>query len=123
MTFENYQLGTSRMLKYGQILTKERKKIRARALQLEHDSLKTQDEGLKEVSKLAIKADKGYFCRRSLKFPDRGYDFDESVAPRCRKRKKKRGSLRLVDKVDIVHQVLVEHEMVAEVAKEYRVSQ
>ena len=45
------------------------------------------------------------------------------MAPRCRKKARKRGTLSLGDKVDIVHQVLVEHEMVADVAKEYRVSQ
>ena len=35
MTFENYQLSKARMLKYGKLLTKERKKIRDRALDME----------------------------------------------------------------------------------------
>ena len=37
MTFENYRLGEKRMLKYGQILTKVRRKIREQALELDKE--------------------------------------------------------------------------------------
>ena len=51
------------------------------------------------------------------------YRFAEDVCPQKRKKKAKRGSLSVEDKVNIVHQVLVQNEMYADVAKEHRVSQ
>ena len=65
------------MLKYGQIISKERKKIRDRALKLDMDHNLDQEPALNDISKLAIKADKGYFCRRALKGPDQTFDFEE----------------------------------------------
>ena len=74
------------------------------------------------MSKLAIKADKGYFCRKYLQDKSKLDDFAEEVPHRMRKRSKRRPKILLEEKVEIVHQVLVEHEMVADVAKEHRVS-
>ena len=49
-------------------------------------------------------------------------DFRDPVPPGQRKRSRKQGPLSVSSRTSIVHQVLVEHEMQAEVAKEWRVS-
>ena len=38
-----------------------------------------------------------------------------------RKKSKKRGPLSVADKINIVHRVLIEHELYKDVAKEFRV--
>ena len=51
------------------------------------------------------------------------YDYSEPVAIRSRKMSKKRGPLRLFEKIQMVHQVLVQMEYQRDVAKEHRVSE
>lgn len=122
MTIANFSISEARLIKLGEVVSKERKKLRSKAMDFEQDLLNNQDEDLRELSKLAKKVDKGYFPRRALKRGHEAYDFEEDTASRTRRRSKKRTLFDVDDKVDIVHRVLVEHELVTDVAKEYRVS-
>ena len=49
-------------------------------------------------------------------------DFNEMAPPAKRKRKQRSTYISVSDKIKIVHQVLVEHEMQHEVAQEFRIS-
>ena len=48
-------------------------------------------------------------------------DFEVDTPCRLRKKGKRRAKISLGDKVEIVHQVLVEHQKMADVAKEFRI--
>ncbi len=49
-------------------------------------------------------------------------DFNDMVPPARRKRKQRSTCISTSDKIKIVHQVLVEHELQHEVAREFRIS-
>ena len=74
-----------------------------------------------EIGKFGIKIHKGYFKRYEVKA--KLGDFDEDIPVPCRKRKQRRFQLTVVDRLDIVHQVLVQCKMVVAVAKQYRITQ
>lgn len=122
MTFENYRLSERQLLKHGEHVTKERRKIRERALEFDKVDAEKVADDLQVVSKLAKKADKGYFSRRSLRDEVLQDDFEEPVPPKLRRRGRRRPAMTLDEKVEIVHQVFVEHQKVAEVARAYGVS-
>lgn len=48
-------------------------------------------------------------------------DFKEPIPIDMRKKSNKRGPLTVADKINIVHKVLIEHELYKDVAREYRV--
>ena len=53
--------------------------------------------------------------------PTDGLLLREITAPGIRKRSKKRGTLTITEKIEIVHKVLVGHEKQIDVAKEFRI--
>jgi hypothetical protein len=83
-----------------------------------HNSMEVM---IADNNKLGVKIHKGYFkpMEPKVKFED----FNEDTPVLCRKRRQNRVLLKLTDKLDIVHQVIVKHKMVVTVAKEYRVTQ
>ena len=85
--------------------------------------IQTLEEEMRDAAKLAIKADKGYFSRWSLKRAQNVYDYDDETTTRSRRISRRRGALTLIDKINIVYKIVIEHEMMKDVAKEYRVSQ
>ena len=48
--------------------------------------------------------------------------FDEDIPVPCRKIKHNRVTLKLAEKLDIIHKVVIQHKMVQEVGKEYRIT-
>ena len=72
------------------------------------------------IQKLGIKIHKGYFkpYEERMKMSD----FDEDVPIPMRKRKRRNCNISQNEKLDIIHDVLVQHTNVNIVAKRYRIS-
>ena len=77
MTTENNRLSEKALLKYGVQVTKERKLIRNRALEFDRVKTAGLETDLQAIGKLAAKADKGYFSRKSLCDQSKLDDFEE----------------------------------------------
>ena len=72
------------------------------------------------IEKLAKKMQRGYFKKPTKLAAEKDTGEDQSVADR--KRGNRRAMLTPAEKVDIVHQVLVQHRMVKDIAKANRVT-
>ena len=75
---------------------------------------------IESVEKLAKKMQRGYFKKPTKAAAEKDTGEDYSVADR--KRGNRRPMLTSAEKVDIVHQIVVQHKMVRDVAKVHRIS-
>ena len=122
MKREDYMLDQETLMAYGQRLTKIRKGLREKALELHRQDAIFLEVELQEVTVLAEKMNRGYF--KGQKHLKDAYfrDFVEDTAPMSRRRSRKRKKMTPQEKIAMVHKVLVQKETRKDVAKEMRVS-
>ena len=92
-----------------------------KAKKLSPDNQSRLEESQQNVSRLDMK-----IRRRGENKPERlvlrsHFDYVEPIAPGLRKKLKKRAAMSVSEKIEIVHQVLVDHELEKDVAREHRV--
>ena len=75
---------------------------------------------IQSIEKLAKKMQRGYFKKPQQPSTEKEISEDYSVADR--KRGSRRPMLTPTEKLDVVHQIVVQHKMVREVAKEHRIT-
>ena len=122
LNLEGYQLTNWKLKTLGVEVTKMRRALREKALEMQLRTAKELEEDINSVSLLAKRIDRGEYKpvtkEQLLAIPD----FEDEVAPGKRRRSKKRGPLLLDEKLDILQRVLVSFESHKEVASAYRVS-
>ena len=123
LTMAQYKLSDEELRNNAITISKLRWRVKKEASQLEQRAPAELEDGIKEVEGLDKEAKRRGHSKTSLDTPESLPDFKMEVPIGCRKRRRRRGTLTLANKVDIAHQVLVQLHMQKEVAKQYRVSQ
>ena len=115
----NQVLSEKQLVKYGEQLTRYREKLRKDANSTAQDSKESNEAMMVYIDKLAKKMGRGYFCKPKEKSRQNDDVSDFSIYDK--KVTGKRGRLTTAKSIDIVYEVLVQHKMVKDVAKKYRV--
>jgi hypothetical protein len=99
-----------------------RRILRDKALKMQQQTALAQGEEIDAISALAQRVSRGNYKHVTLEEKLAVQDFAAVVAPGKRRRSKKRGPLKMEEKLDIAERVLISFESHAEVARTFRVS-
>jgi hypothetical protein len=123
LTLNSCQLTNWKLKTLGVEVSKMRRALRDKALEMQLRTAKELEEDINSVSLLAKRISRGEYKAVTHEQLHAFPDFEDVVAPGKRRRSKKRGPLLLDEKLDILQRALVSFESHKEVARAYRVSQ
>ena len=120
---EDFSLSREQLLQWAIKCTKLREKIREEALYAEKVSSGNAKKGEELISLIATRIEKGYHRTKKIRLRHFQEDAPEPTPPSIRKKLKHRAKLETKEKLDIAYRVIKENELIADLAKEFRVSQ
>ena len=122
MRRDEFALDAGTLKNLGVQVTRFRKRIREKALELHQSDAEELEISIHDVTALANRMLRGYFKGQIQQKNMYFRDFVDETAPGSRKRGRKRKPLTADDKMEIVYKALCKKELRKDVAKEMRVS-
>ena len=99
---EDYRLGERRLRTLGVEVSKIRETLRNQALKMDQQTAADLDVQVESISRLAMRASRGYYKPVDLERRLAQPDIEVDIAPGKRRRSRKRGALRLEEKIEIM---------------------
>ena len=121
ITLEQYKLKDTKLKQLAVLVSKRRAQFRAEAEKEQRRASEQMGHNEEEV-KQAVKKISYRSATRPIRYPVGTHlAYKELVPPGSRRKSRKRGPLSVSTKIEIVHQVLVEHEQQQDIARMHRV--